>query len=42
LQDYDAYNHHNLGMNLYDVFHEEKRKMGHGFVLALMIEKYGQ
>lgn len=41
IQDYDAYNHHKLGMTLYDVMHEEKRKMGHGFVLAMMIAKYG-
>jgi hypothetical protein len=38
LQDYDAYNHHALGMSLGDVLNDPSRKMGHGFVLAMLIE----
>lgn len=40
LRDYDGYNHHALGMSFYDVIHDEKRKMGHAFVLAMLLEKY--
>jgi hypothetical protein len=38
LQDYDAYNHHALGMSWEDVLNDPSRKMGHGFVLAMLIE----
>jgi hypothetical protein len=38
LQDYDAYNHYALGMSLHDVLDDPSRRMGHGFVLAMLIE----
>lgn len=37
--DFDAYNHHELNMSLTDVLNNTNRKMGHGFVLARMLEK---
>lgn len=37
--DFDAYDHHSLGYTLDDVVKDPTRKMGHGFVLAGMIEK---
>jgi hypothetical protein len=36
--DFDAYDHRALGYSWDDVINDEKRKMGHGFVLAMMIE----
>ncbi len=39
LVDFDAYNHHALGMTLDDVLYDPTRKMGHGFVLAMMLEE---
>lgn len=39
IMDYDAYNHKQLGMTLDDVLNEPNRKMGHGFVLAMMLEE---
>ncbi|MGR3295898.1 MAG: DUF6939 family protein [Candidatus Bathyanammoxibius sp.] len=38
LLDYDAYDHHALGMHLTEVIDNPKRKMGHAFVLAMMLE----
>jgi len=38
LLDYDAYDHRKLGMTLKDVINEPRRKMGHAFVLAMMLE----
>ncbi len=38
LLDYDAYDHHALGMHLTEVIDDPKRKMGHAFVLAMMLE----
>ena len=38
LIDFDAYDHRALGYSWDDVIADEKRKMGHGFVLAMMIE----
>ncbi len=38
LLDYDAYDHHALGMSLVDVIDNPKRKMGHAFVLAMILE----
>jgi hypothetical protein len=38
--DYDAYDHRALGYSWDDVINDPKRKMGHGFVLAMMIEGY--
>jgi hypothetical protein len=40
IHDFDAYDHHVLGMSLNDVLEDPTRKMGHGFVLAMMIEEY--
>ena len=38
LQDFDAYDHRALGYSWADVLNDPERKMGHGFVLAMMIE----
>jgi len=38
LLDFDAYDHRKLGMTYKDVINEPKRKMGHAFVLAMMLE----
>ncbi len=37
LLDYDAYDHEGLGMTLKDVVNEPRRKMGHAFVLVMML-----
>lgn len=37
LLDYDAYDHIKLGMSLIDVINEPSRKMGHAFVLIMML-----
>ncbi len=38
LLDFDAYDHRKEGMTLKDVINEPKRKMGHAFVLLMMLE----
>jgi len=38
LQDFDAYDHRKLGMGWKAVVNNPDRKMGHAFVLALMLE----
>ncbi len=38
IRDYDAYDHRRLGYSWDDVINDPERKMGHGFVLAMMIE----
>lgn len=38
LNDFDAYDRHALGYSWEDVVNDPSRKMGHGFVLAMMIE----
>jgi len=38
LKDYDAYDHIKLGMSLVEVINNPHRKMGHAFVLAMMLE----
>ena len=38
ITDYDAYDHRALGYSWDDVVNDPERKMGHGFVLAMMIE----
>jgi hypothetical protein len=38
LIDFDAYDHRALGYSWEDVINDPGRKMGHGFVLAMMIE----
>lgn len=37
LLDYDAYDHQSLNMNLVDVINNPKRKMGHAFVLLMIL-----
>lgn len=37
LLDYDAYDHRRLGMSLIDVINEPKKKMGHAFVLMMLL-----
>lgn len=37
LKDYDAYDHLKLGMTLVDVINNPDKKMGHAFVLAMML-----
>jgi len=37
LLDYDAYDHRSFGMSLIDVINNPKRKMGHAFVLMMML-----
>lgn len=37
LLDFDAYDHRRLGMSLIDVINEPKRKMGHAFVLMMLL-----
>ncbi len=37
LLDFDAYDHEALGMSLADVINNPKRKMGHAFVLLMML-----
>ena len=38
LTDYDAYDHQRIGYSWDDVRKDPGRKMGHGFVLAMMLE----
>lgn len=38
LLDFDGYDYLALGMSLRDVLYEEKKKMGHAFVLAMLLE----
>ena len=38
LKDYDAYDHIKMGMSLIVVINNPDRKMGHAFVLAMMLE----
>jgi len=40
LLDFDGYDHKELDMSYDDVINCEKRKMGHAFVLAMLLEKY--
>ncbi len=37
LRDYDAYRHEDFGMTLTDVLNNSKKKMGHAFVLAMLL-----
>lgn len=36
--DFDGYDHKSLGMTLEQVFYNTNEKMGHGFVLAMMLQ----
>jgi len=38
LKDYDAYDHIKMGMSLIEVINNPNRKMGHAFVLAMLLE----
>jgi hypothetical protein len=38
LRDFDGYDHHALGYSWADVISDPERRMGHGHVLAMMIE----
>ena len=38
LWDFDGYDYHNLNMSLKDVINDPYKKMGHAFVLALLLE----
>lgn len=38
LWDFDGYDYQSLGMTFDDVLNNEKRKMGHAFVLAMLLE----
>lgn len=39
LLDYDAYDHRGLGMTLTDVLNNPKKKMGHAFVLSMLLTR---
>lgn len=39
LQDFDAYDNESLGMTLLDVLNNPRLKMGHAFVLAMMLDE---
>lgn len=39
LLDYDAYDHHRMSMSLTDVLNNPKKKMGHAFVLAMLLTR---
>lgn len=39
LFDFDGYDYQKLGMTLEDVLNEPKRKMGHAFVLAMLLSR---
>ena len=39
IKDYDGYNHKRIGMTYDDVINCESRKMGHGFCLAMLLDK---
>eukprot|EP01115_Flamella_aegyptia_P007377 TRINITY_DN3065_c0_g1_i1.p1 TRINITY_DN3065_c0_g1~~TRINITY_DN3065_c0_g1_i1.p1 ORF type:complete len:203 (+),score=63.16 TRINITY_DN3065_c0_g1_i1:71-610(+) len=38
LWDFDGWDFYKFGMNLEDVLYEEKKKMGHGFVLLMLLK----
>lgn len=40
LRDFDGYNHKALGMSYDDVINREDKKMGHAFVVAMLLEKH--
>jgi hypothetical protein len=40
LQDFDAYDHNALDMTYQDVINNPKRKMGHAFVLAMLLDEF--
>jgi hypothetical protein len=42
LWDFDAYDHRALGMDYRDVLNDSTRKMGHAFILAMLLECRGE
>jgi hypothetical protein len=40
LQDFDGYDHKKLGMSYSDVINLETRKMGHAFILGMLLEGF--
>ncbi len=40
LLDFDAYNHRELNYTWEDILNDEKRKMGHAFILAKILSQY--
>jgi hypothetical protein len=40
LWDFDAYNHKALGLSYEQVINDPNRKMGHAFVLAMLLDKF--
>jgi len=40
LFDIDGYDYESLGMSFNDVIHNEERRMGHAFILAMLLEGY--
>lgn len=40
LRDFDGYNHKELGMTYEDVMNSRSRKMGHAFVLAMLLDEH--
>lgn len=40
LRDFDGYNFRKLGLSFEQVINDPKRKMGHAFVLAMLLEEY--
>ena len=40
LQDFDGYNHKARGMTYDQVINNEQWKMGHAFVLAMLLDEY--
>lgn len=42
LWDFDGYNHKALGLSFDEVINDPNRKMGHAFVLAMLLEAYIQ
>ena len=40
LRDWDGYDHERLGMSFADVFDQPRRKMGHAFVIAMLLAEW--
>ena len=38
LEDFDGYDHKQINKSYYDVIHDHKKKMGHAFVLGMILE----
>jgi hypothetical protein len=42
LWDFDGYDHHQTGASLKEVLNDPTRKMGHAFVLAMLLEQLAE